>query len=329
MLEQPEQQHFRPDRLDLFWRFVFERQTIWQRRYVQQTPPPWSDDPIMQTQRFTNIYRELDPGTQYAINYILESDNPRPDKVFNIMLYRLIGRSETHATLGFQSLASFEAALLEAALKDIRDVQKKSPFTAAYMVSGYVQMGSRDKVENVSRLFGKLHSTFDDFYARLQACSDSAQVYAVLHTASGFGNFLSYQVLVDLLYPLKAYDDHPLLPYSHDDWASAGPGAKRGIAVLLKEDIKANQLAVMHWLRHNQRSEFERLGLNFPYLQDAQNQPLEISLANIQNCLCEYHKYVKIKEGTGRGRRKFRPPDNASAVQLSLFNIGTDSEEAP
>ena len=309
-------EHFQSDRLNLFWWFICERQSIWVRRFLHRLPPPWTEDSIMRDERFTNVYRELDPGTQYVINEILEIDAPKPDKIFNTMLYRLIGRSETHAAIGFQHLKSFDPQYLEHSLKRLRDMKGIPVFTAAYMVSGYTLMGSRDKVENIARLFALLHSEFDIFYNRIIPCTDSAQVYEVIRSACGFGNFLAYQVLVDLLYPLKVYTWTPLLPYSHDDWASAGPGAQRGISMLLKEGMKANHLEVMRWLRFNQKAEFDRLNLEFPYLVNHEDRNVEISLANIQNCLCEFHKYVKISEGTGRGRRKFAP---LASIGSTLF----------
>ena len=89
--------------------------------------------------------------------------------------------------------------------------------------------------------------------------------------------------------------------------------------MLLKEGGRASNLAVMNWLRWNQDAEFARLGLIFHHLLDRSGRPIAISLANIQNCLCEYHKYVKIRSGTGRGRRRFSPRDCPSQeVQLSF-----------
>jgi hypothetical protein len=308
---------FHADRLDLFWAFVCERQAIWHRRFVLRRRPPWTDDPVLRVERFTNVYRELDPGTRYVFRRILEPEAPRPDKVFNVMLCRLVGRAETHAALGFQRLATFDAAALERGLKGLRDEAGRPPFTAAYTVSAYASMGSRDKVENVARLFAVLHRGFGEVYARIEASRSAAEVHAVLGTAYGFGNFLAYQVLVDLLYPLEAYGGAPLLPYSHDDWASAGPGARRGIAMLLPDGARVLPLDVMRWLHRHQRKEFDRLDLAFAALADGGGNPIPISLANIQNCLCEFHKYVKIAEGTGRGRRKFVPRD-ADQVQLGL-----------
>jgi hypothetical protein len=308
---------FQPPMLDLFWTFICERQRVWQRRKQEGLPPPWTTDEILQRERFTNIYRELDPGTQYVINQVLEADAPKPDKVFNTMLYRLIGRAETHATLGFQYLSTFDPEQMQARLQHIRDVEGKPPFTAAYMVSAYASMGSHDKTVNVTRLFDRLHQRFSGVYTQIEQSGSPADIHHILAAQDGFGNFLAYQVLVDLLYPLKRYDGRPLLPFTHDDWASAGPGAVRGVRMLLAKGVHADDLEVMRWLRWNQRSEFTRLGLDFPFLRIENGPEIEISLANIQNCLCEYHKYVKIRDGVGRGRRKFHTAEDAAQAPAS------------
>lgn len=325
MIEDDIHDNFRLDRLQVFWKFVYERQAVWYRRVIERRPPPWTDDPILQIERFTNVYRELDPGTQYVIREILEHHAPRPDKVFNVMLYRLIGRAETHRILGFQSLDNFNPSRVEHTLKWLRSTGLP-PFTAAYMVSAYVSMGSRDKIENVVRLLANLHDHFAEFHRQMEASRNAAEIHSLVCSAYGFGNFLAYQVLVDLLYPLQAYGGCGLLPYSHDDWASAGPGARRGIAMLLREGSTASHLSVMHWLHKHQGSEFARLGLQFPYLLGSQGEPVAISLANVQNCLCEFHKYVKIRDGTGRGRRKFSPrtePDGLTQLQLGFNDVVT------
>jgi hypothetical protein len=309
---------FRLDRLALFWWFVSERQKVWHRRFVEKRPPPWSDDRILRDYRFTNVYRELDPGTQYVVGKILEFDAPASDKIFNVMLYRLIGRAETHMFVGFQRLSSFDPSYLEQKLKLIRDVQGKPPFTGAYTVCAYRGMGSRDKVENVSRLMGKLRNGFEGLYRRIAACTSAWSAYKALRTAPGFGTFLAYQVLVDLLYPLQTNSGRPTLPFSPNDWAIPGPGAKRGIGMILDDSARTDDLRVMRWLRDNQDQEFRRLQLSFPYLLTESGSAVKISLANIQNCLCEFHKYVKASSGTGRVRRRFVPKPSLAGEQLLL-----------
>ena len=302
---------------DLFWRFICERQTVWYRRAVLREEAPWTDDEVIQRDRFTNVYRELDPGTQYALQSILERDESAPDRIFNILIYRLIGRSETHAHAGFQRLKEYDVKTFEASLKKRRDELDEPVFTGAYMVSGYNQMGSSDKVENVSRLFWKVRDQFAAFYAEVKAANEPRQVYNAIRDLPGFGNFLAYQVLVDLLYPLQSHNGDPLLPFSHNEWSSPGPGAQRGLKTLLANPNEQPYLEVMDWLQQHQDEEFDRLNLQFPYLRDVAGDRIEISLANIQNCLCEFYKYHKITNNEGRARRRFRASSCRSTSTLN------------
>lgn len=303
------------DKLNLFWKFIYERQKIWQKRVVDEENPPWTKDEIIQNNRFTNIYRELDPGTQYAIQNILEQDASRQDKIFNIMIYRLIGRSETHSFLGFQKICDFEPKAFEEKLKGRRDEQGETIFTGAYMVAGYSQMGSSDKVENISLLFERIANDYSKEIRHLPSEDTLQEAYNTMHSIPGFGKFLAYQVIVDLLYPVKAYNGDSLLPFTPDDWAKAGPGARKGVKALrTKSGLRYPD--VMKWLRNNQRSEFQRLNINFPFLKDGDGNEKEISLANIQNCLCEFYKYNKIRENEGRARRRFDSTQRRKSEEL-------------
>lgn len=303
------------EKLDMFWRFITERQQVWYRRVIEKRQSPWTDDEILRAYRFTNVYRELDPGTQYVIQNILEADAPRQDKIFNVMLYRLIGRLETHDYLGFQSLDDFDAEEFEERLKHRRDDLGKTVFTGAYMVSGYNQMGSSDKVENIAALFHEI-VTNSTFFEQVLTAESLEDAYDLIRTQQGFGNFLSYQVLMDLLYYVDYYDGDAVLTFSPNDWSSPGPGAKKGLKQLVTEFNGFNRLDVMRWLRQHQQQEFDRLELDFPYLETQKGDQLKLSLANIQNCLCEFYKYHKILNSNGRARRCFRDHEARSAAEL-------------
>jgi hypothetical protein len=290
-----------------FWTFVCERQAVWHRRFVDGLPPPWTQDPILRVNRFTNVYRELDPGTQYAVKSILERRESVGDRVFNIMIYRLIGRKETHRAIGFVRLRDFDATALAGSMHAVQRAGV-SPFTGAYLVAGYSQMGSTDKILNVSRLFARIAHEYRSYSMTMRRTGSLRELYSTLLSVPGFGNFLAYQVAVDLTYPLKALNGSALFPHSQEEWAAAGPGAKKGIAVIRGNRVGPADLDVMTWLRDNQEMEFKSFGLHFPYLLAQGGSPLPISLPNIQNCLCEFYKYDKITKGKGRSRRRFQPP---------------------
>lgn len=312
------------ERLDTFWQFVAERQNIWYRQIVEQQSPPWTDDPVLQGYYFTNIYRELDPGTQYAIQNILEADEPKPDKLFNVMIYRLIGRLETHQYLGFQRLDAFDPSSFERKLKHRRDDLDKPVFTGAYMVSGYSQMGSDDKVENITQLFAKIRDEMEDTFTAIEDADRLQKVFSAIRQLPGFGEFLAYQITVDLLYPLDCYNGESFLPFSADDWAKAGPGAKKGVKLLYDTEQRGGYLDVMQWLQDQQQDAFERLDIDFKPILDRNGERKPISLANIQNCLCEFHKYCKIQDNPRRSRRCFTEDDAEGVTELRELY-----EEAP
>lgn len=304
--------------LGLFWEFIDERQNIWHKRVVEGSDPPWTQDKVLRDNRFTNVYRELDPGTQYVIQNVLERDQQRRNKILNVMIYRLIGRSETHKRIGFQTIDEFNPKEFESDLKYRRDELGEPVFTGAYMVSGYNGMGSSDKIENVTSIFEKITDN-DQFFDQLLSCKKPSDAYDTIREMPGFGDFLSYQVLVDLSYPLTYYDGKPLLSCPLDDWAVPGPGAKKGLKTLIPDIQRSEHLEVMRWLKNNQRDEFNRLDIDFTFLTDSYGNQVEISLSNIQNCLCEFYKYHKILTNEGRARRRFKPSEMRSPDQLRLI----------
>lgn len=305
---------FNPDKLDTFWSFICERQMIWKRRFSDKASPPWTKDIVLQLNRFTNVYRELDPGTIYAKEEILETQNSPKSKAFNIMFYRLIGEKETHRAVGFLDPDRFDASAVMSAMRSIRSSGGRV-FTGAYLVAPYSNEGQRDKISNIAALFRRISSNFSSTWESLSSAGSAEEAYRIIRKVDGFGDFLAYQVLVDLLYPLRCLGGKPLLPFSNDDFVVPGPGARRGITMLIKDKSKnradIDGASVVRWLHDNQRAEFARLGISFPYLKGKAAVEIPISLANMQNCLCEFHKYVKISEGAGRARRRFAYSSNA------------------
>lgn len=295
---------FNANELDTFWRFVHERHTIYHRRHVLKEPTPWTKDPVLQKNKFTNIYRELDPGTVYCREHILEADESREDIVFNVMLYRLMCNIPTYAGLGFQRLSEFTERKLDDYLCDLYNTGQPV-FGNAYLISPYSSMGSKFKFRNVARLFGIIHRNYEIFFHDLDTAPTFKRAFEAINDMYGFGPFLAFQVMVDLTYPLSRKKS-AIIPFSQDDWAKLGPGALRGFA---RMSGHSDKLAGLRWLRWNQRTEFRRLGLDFPYLRKQDESEIEISLANMQNSLCEFHKYRSIQSGTGKAQRLFIYPE--------------------
>jgi hypothetical protein len=107
-----------------------------------------------------------------------------------------------------------------------------------------------------------------------------------LITLEGMGDFLSAQVLADL----KNTVGHPLqLAEDWRTWAAPGPGSLRGLGWFFGKSSHSQFQSQLAFVRQYVN---ERTGLDL-HAQD------------VQNCLCEYDKYMRVKNGTGRSKRNY------------------------
>lgn len=289
-----EREHFDERTLELYWRFLAERQAIWLRR-SRGMEQPWTADPILQVEFITNTYRILDPGTEYLIDSILSAPASDEAKVFNIMLYRLMGSvPSTHQHIGFIMPDDFTAQGLSERLRELPDDYRI--FGDAYRVASYMAEGSDNKIDNVASMFAYIAGGIEETTRRIKSSRRVVEVYKVFETMQGFGDFLSHQIVVDLLYP--NFEGAKIVPFTDDEFAKAGPGARKGIWTLMGENIKpANLTIVLEWLRDHQAVEFDRLSLPFAFLAGEDSEPRLMSVCDIQASLCEFHKYYRLWSG--------------------------------
>ena len=75
--------------------FVFNRHRIWEARQAGE-PQPWAPtDPILSSRKFTNVFRVLDPGSQYVVGMLQEPGLEPRDALARAALYRFTNRPET------------------------------------------------------------------------------------------------------------------------------------------------------------------------------------------------------------------------------------------
>ena len=81
------------DRALDFLTFVEARHEAWLNRQAGK-PGPWTDEPIVQTRKFTNVFRILDHGTQFIMTDLIEDGLSDRDMLMRLFLYRHTGRTE-------------------------------------------------------------------------------------------------------------------------------------------------------------------------------------------------------------------------------------------
>lgn len=306
-------------RLLQLYRYITRRYRIHLRKDVYKLPPPWTKDPILQQFRFTNVRREHDRETRWLIEHIAANKElSYEDKLLNIILFRLYNRHETAELLSMPiPFSKYEGdggwnpewyrSIFEAA-------QAVSPqvrfFTGAFNTGGlkralkwYLPKDDPKKSMPMRMLWFMYHLIDEGITTKLESCMSQAEVFNTLRSYMGLGKFLSYQAFVDMTYIEE-------FPFSENEFTVAGPGCIKGLSYLFKDRDGMTYEECLFWLRNNLDRLFREV-LKKPWCPKTlfEDLPVEdrcLSVMSLENCFCEFSKYIRAKEGTGRPRQRYR-----------------------
>lgn len=284
---------------DTYWRFATKRQEMFMRR-VAGTAPPWTEDAVLATHRFTNVYRASDRVSQYLIRHVLYEGPQGPEEVFfRAILFKLFNRIETWEELarsvGRPSWQRFDLERYAAVLDNLLGRGLRI-YSAAYIMPS-PPFGSARKHRNHLQLLE--HMIRDGAPRRLHRAQTLREAFEILRGYPSLGDFLAFQFAVDLNYS-------ELLNFSEMEFVVAGPGARDGIRKCFCDSAGLCEAEIIRVMAERAEFEFQRLGLRF---QTLWGRPLQ--LIDCQNLFCEVSKYARVAhpdiEGTsGRMRIKQR-----------------------
>jgi len=264
----------RPATLEDFAYWINERHQIYLRRKTGMKKP-WSDDPIFQRWKFTNVYRQLDTGTIWLTNMLKVKSTPELI-VFNVMWYRFFNRWEHARDLGFVGCYGAVENYITECFK-----QRKKIFTGAWMTTG---VSFEDKYISYLRACKEAWDK-RSFIAGLAHFDSMEVLFHKLKQHYMIGNFLAYEMTCDLRFALN-------LELDKLTWANVGPGAERGLRRLGMLP-KLNSMKLLFDTSKNY--------LN-PHVFES---PWPFELREIEHSLCEFDKYQRIKTGLGRARSRY------------------------
>lgn len=286
---------------DTYWRFAAKRQEIFFKRQ-KKCNPPWSNDPILNTYKFTNAYRASDRVSQYLIrNVIYQEDSSETEIFFRIILFKLFNKIQTWELLlnklGMITYKSYSFKtydkILGQAMRDGIPI-----YSNAYMMtSGKNTFGFKRKYKNHLKLIELMMK--DNAPQKILKAKSMRQVFELLLSYPTIGHFLAYQYTIDINYS-------ELTDFSEMEFVIPGPGAKDGIKKCFSDLGGLNETEIIKLVTERQHIEFERLGIKFKSLW---KRPLQ--LIDCQNLFCEVDKYSRVahpdvKGISGRKRIKQR-----------------------
>lgn len=293
----------RDDVFKLYWYFAAERQQIWQRR-LSGAKPPFTDDPILQNNKFCNTYRVLDRVSQDLIKQVSNNPISPVDDAFRTVFYRFFSKPETFNYVEQQlgeplALEHLYNGQLEAVLTKLY-TSGATLYTNAFILCANNAYGYSRKYQNHVGLFKDMFHN-DAFIKTLSSAREIGEVQAALKRFPLIGDFMSFQLAVDLSYLGST-------TYSQNKTVIAGPGALRGIAKAFKSTggLAASEIIMHCW--QNQEAYFNYYSLPFPKLGKRRLDPVDC-----QGLFCELDKYCRqakpeLKSSRSKIKQKFDGP---------------------
>lgn len=265
------------------WNWVRAREAI---RLLRESgePRPWTDDPIMAEYHFCNIRREHDRGTRFYID-VVASDHSmsEPDLYFHTIAYRLINNVEWYEKFGEPALS------LDLWRSDRWNTLKRvyaagTPYSPAYLTFGGTPKGM-SHIDSLAKALDWLavEGSAEAFVQRCRQAESLNSVWILLQEVPSVGPFIAMQIYRDLI--LKPALS--MLRFTDNDFCFIGPGAMEALEQLFGPATYSEQ--------------FYRL----QQLWQEQPPDLDLSLCDVQHCLCEARKYWGIQ--AWKAGRRDRP----------------------
>lgn len=295
-----------------FFNYAREREAIRVRR-SEGKPRPWTDDPILDTYRFCNVYREDDATTIWFRKWVRDLYDNSPEVLLATVLFRWFNRTTTGDAI-FRQLGdytpngqgsirtAFGQFLVDGRTDSLKHAVLrhcgKGPYvTGAYIIKTPDGMNKLDGVLWCIDQFNKsstLGRSLAELLEKTRGETTLEKAWDWLRRAQYLGDFMAYEIVTDLRHTY-------LLSGAPDiyTWANPGPGAMRGLNRLYGRELNKKQdkylyICEMRQLLHNANTEFRyiwpRQGDNSPEMRD------------IEHTLCEFDKYERARLGQGRPR---------------------------
>jgi hypothetical protein len=267
---------------DTYWRFAEARQSVYMAR-LRGEPAPWTTDVVLSQYRFTNCYRAADRVSQYLLTDVIYDGDQAWDEVFfRTVLFKFFNRVSTWRLLvstgETPSWVGYRFENLDRVLTEHFSAGERL-YSAAYVIPP-PRFGEVRKHRNHLRLIEMMMAS--DIPERVREAPCMADAFRILRSLPAFGDFLAFQLIIDLNYAAE-------LRFDEMDFVVAGPGARDGIRKCFGAAAQGIEQDIIRYMADTQEEHFARLGLTFRTLGGRRLQ-----LIDCQNLFCEVDKYARV-----------------------------------
>lgn len=279
-----------PDYSPVFY-WIRERENI-RIRKERGDAMPWSSDTILNTYRFCNVRREDDLITRWIAANIRHKFLGYKHLWFMLCIARQINWPPTLAELiarnTWPTNDSFNPQSMTTVLRQ-RMACGEKVYTGAYMISAPKEKGADKAAYIAEQVCGDLWARRAEFQAN-EYGTTLEHVHRQLMQSNGWGNFMSYQAVVDMRFTFLLCDAPDV-----NTFAAAGPGTIRGLNRIHGRPYK--QVLRQDQALDEMRQLFQHVG----------QTGVRMDFSDVPNILCETDKYMRTKLGQGSPRALYVP----------------------
>lgn len=291
---------------DAFFSYARERYRIHLHK-EQGLARPWTEDRILQTYRFCNIFREDDRTTRWFRENIREPLRANPMVVFATVAFRWFNKVELWQCLleeGWPQ-SGIRGLLSDWNSREIRDFlyhNYSGPITSgAYIIKTPDGMNKLDGVlwciDQVAPACGGLSQRL--LWEDIRATHSLRHSTELLTVFPFMGPFMAYEVVTDLRHTY-------LLEHAQDihTWANPGPGAARGASRLYGKEPGHYSRGTREGRDKIHEAMTMLLGLSRKPEWWPEEWP-QWEMREVEHTLCEFDKYERARSGYGRPKQRY------------------------
>ena len=265
---------------DMLVYFVREREAIRQNKEDYNREAPWTEDPILREYRFCNVRREDDRVTRWIADNWRKPNKGDPDLWFAMVVARFINWPPTLMRIGYP--VPWDEGNFLAGMADMQASGRKV-YTSAYMITSNKDWQGKPKQLYLATIqFTPLWKARDGL--RPRPGDTLTSWHMTIGAFYDLGSFMAAQIVADLKY----VDPHLLAAPDWHTFAASGPGSRRGLNRVLERRVDSP------WQEDAWRQELGRLR---DWLNGRLKWAEPLHAQDVQNCLCEFDKYARVRAG--------------------------------
>ncbi|BES85359.1 hypothetical protein PEC302107_21300 [Pectobacterium araliae] len=294
-----------------------ERTSIYYKKEILNLPPYWTDDEILRNYKFVNTKRKWDKESKWLLNNITNNEClSYENKILNSFLFRVINKgltlSEINAPFDFAKITIND--INQVIREKIYNISQKKPdyvfFSAAYILGGpKVNFGKflektegKNEKDMIIRMIKFVFYNQDKIVKGVKSSANQFEVFDHLKSFYGIGDFLAYQIFIDLTYITN-------FPFTERNFVISGPGCERGINWIFSNRDGMNSEECLFWFILNQNNIAEKYNEKWNMDEIFHFLPKNervYTLMDMENSgACEIDKRCRTKFSNKRPKQKY------------------------